>query len=168
MEHGLDEPGGKQRLHASNLAGRRRRLPSMWRVWGGNRVRPLRAVRALDLTPRVADPGQPEHAADRHERGGAADPHLERGHRRLLHLRHAGHGGQQRLARLLDAYFAATTAPSAATVIRLAIRAIALLTPDAMPALCSSASASTVAVSGVTVATRPSANNSCAGSSSVR
>ena len=43
----------------------------------------------------------------------------------------------------------------AATPSRPATRAIALLTPDAMPAVRSSASASTVAVSGATVAARP-------------
>ena len=63
---------------------------------------------------------------------------------------------------------AETTAPSAATASRLATRAIALLTPEAMPALCSSASASTVAVSGATVAESPSENNNNAGSTSVQ
>ena len=41
---------------------------------------------------------------------------------------------------------------------RRATRAIALLTPDAMPAFSSSASASTAAVSGATVAASPSEN----------
>ena len=63
--------------------------------------------------------------------------------------------------------WAATTAPSAATASSPATRAMALLTPDAMPALCSSASASTVAVSGATVAESPSEKSSRAGSRSV-
>ena len=49
-----------------------------------------------------------------------------------------------------------------------ATRAIALLTPEAIPALCSSASASTVAVSGATVADSPSEKTSSAGSRSVK
>ena len=56
----------------------------------------------------------------------------------------------------------------AATHSRPAIRAIALLMPEAMPALCSSASASTVMVSGATVATSPSEKISNAGNSSVQ
>ena len=63
---------------------------------------------------------------------------------------------------------AAITAPIAATPSRPAARAIALLIPEAIPACSSSASASTVAVSGATVADRPSENTSSAGSSSVR
>ena len=62
---------------------------------------------------------------------------------------------------------AATTAPSAATPNSPATRAIALLIPEARPALCSSASASTVAVSGATVIVSPNENTSSAGSSSV-
>jgi hypothetical protein len=60
-----------------------------------------------------------------------------------------------------------TTAPSAAIAIRPATRAIALLTADAMPAFDSSASASTVAVSGATVIDRPTEKTSSAGSSCV-
>jgi hypothetical protein len=63
---------------------------------------------------------------------------------------------------------AATTAPSAATHIRVATRAIALLTAEAMPALCSSASASTVAVSGATVQDNPSEKTSSPGKRSVQ
>ena len=63
---------------------------------------------------------------------------------------------------------AETIAPTAAIAISPATRAIALLTAEAMPAFDSSASASTVAVSGATVIDRPSANSSSAGSSSVR
>ena len=62
---------------------------------------------------------------------------------------------------------AATTAPIAATASRPATRAIALLMPEAMPALDSSASASTVAVSGATVSESPSENTSSAGRRSV-
>ena len=62
----------------------------------------------------------------------------------------------------------ATTAPTAAIAIRLATRAIALFTPEAMPALCSSASASTVAVSGATVMASPTEKITRPGSSSVR
>ena len=62
----------------------------------------------------------------------------------------------------------ATTAPTAAIAIRLATRAIALFTPDAIPALCSSASASTVAVSGATVIASPSAKTIRPGSRSAR
>ena len=61
----------------------------------------------------------------------------------------------------------ATTAPRAATASSPATRAMALLTPEAMPALLSSASASTVAVSGATVADSPSAKSSSAGRRSV-
>ena len=61
---------------------------------------------------------------------------------------------------------AATTAPTPAIAMRLATRAIALFTPEAMPALLSSASASTVAVSGATVIDSPSANTSSPGSRS--
>jgi hypothetical protein len=61
----------------------------------------------------------------------------------------------------------ATTAPTAAIANRLAIRAIALFTPDAMPAFDSSASANTVAVSGATVAVSPNENTSNGGSRSV-
>ena len=50
----------------------------------------------------------------------------------------------------------ASTAPTAAVASRPAVRAIALLTAEAMPASLSSASASTVAVSGATVTARPS------------
>ena len=67
----------------------------------------------------------------------------------------------------MPANCAAITAPSAATPSSPAARAIALLTPEAMPAFSSSASASTVAVSGATVADSPSENTSSAGSSSV-
>ncbi len=45
---------------------------------------------------------------------------------------------------------------------------MALLTAEAMPALCSSASASTVAVNGATVADNPTENSSSAGKSSVQ
>ena len=62
---------------------------------------------------------------------------------------------------------AATIAPIAATPSRLATRAIALLTPDAIPALCSSASARTVAVSGATVSDSPREKTSRPGSTSV-
>ena len=55
----------------------------------------------------------------------------------------------------------------AATPSSPAARAIALLIPEAIPAFSSSASASTVAVSGATVAERPIENRSSAGSSSV-
>ena len=60
------------------------------------------------------------------------------------------------------------TAPSAAMAISPAIRAIALLTPDAIPALDSSASERTAAVSGATVHARPKEKTSSAGSRSVR
>ena len=59
------------------------------------------------------------------------------------------------------------TAPSAAIASSPATRATALLMPDAIPALCSSASASTVAVSGATVIASPSANTSRPGSTSM-
>ena len=49
-----------------------------------------------------------------------------------------------------------------------AVRAMALLMPLAVPALPSSAAASTVAVSGATVIDRPSENTSSGGSSSVK
>ena len=58
---------------------------------------------------------------------------------------------------------AETIAPIAAIASSPATRAIALLTPEAMPALCSSASASTVAVSGATVIDSPSREDSSAG-----
>ena len=58
------------------------------------------------------------------------------------------------------------TAPRAATASRPATRAIALLTPEAMPALDSSASESTVAVSGATVQDSPIEKTSRAGSRS--
>ena len=64
-------------------------------------------------------------------------------------------------------YDAATTAPTPAMATRPATRAIALFTPEATPALCSSASASTVAVSGATVIDSPSENTSSAGRRSV-
>ena len=60
------------------------------------------------------------------------------------------------------------TAPTAAMASRPATLATALLMPDAMPALDSSASDSTVAVSGATVADSPRENSSSGGSSSVR
>ena len=63
---------------------------------------------------------------------------------------------------------AATTAPIAAVASRLATRAIALLTAEAIPALPSSASASTAAVSGATVIDSPSEKISSGGSTSVR
>ena len=63
---------------------------------------------------------------------------------------------------------AATTAPTAAIATSPATRAIALFTPDAIPALLSSASASTVAVSGATVIDSPNPNTSSPGSTSVR
>ena len=63
---------------------------------------------------------------------------------------------------------AATTAPTAAIATSPATRAIALLTPEAIPALLSSASASTVEVSGATVIDSPSPNTSRPGSRSVR
>ena len=63
---------------------------------------------------------------------------------------------------------AETTAPSAATASSPAIRAIALFMPEAIPALRSSASASTAAVSGATVATSPAEKTISAGSSSVQ
>ena len=59
-------------------------------------------------------------------------------------------------------------APTAAIVTSADTRAIALLTPEAIPALRSSASASTVAVSGATVIDSPSENSVSAGSRSVR
>ena len=62
---------------------------------------------------------------------------------------------------------AATTAPTAAIATSPATRAIALLTPDAIPALLSSASASTVMVSGATVIDRPRPNTSSPGSTSL-
>ncbi len=62
---------------------------------------------------------------------------------------------------------AATTAPTAAIATSPATRAIALLTPEAIPALLSSASASTVEVSGATVIDRPSPNTSSPGSTSL-
>ena len=67
----------------------------------------------------------------------------------------------------VEANCAETTAPMAATASRPATRAIALLIPEAMPALDSSASASTVAVSGATVADSPTEKTSSAGSRSV-
>ena len=63
---------------------------------------------------------------------------------------------------------AATTAPTAATATRPATRAIALFIPEAMPAFESSASASTVAVSGATVIDSPSPKSSSAGRRSPR
>ena len=60
------------------------------------------------------------------------------------------------------------TAPTAAMAISPAIRAIALLTPDAIPALDSSASERTAAVNGATVHARPKEKTSRAGSRSVR
>ena len=51
---------------------------------------------------------------------------------------------------------------------RPATRAIALLTAEAIPALCSSASESTVAVSGATTIASPSAKITSAGISSVQ
>ena len=65
-----------------------------------------------------------------------------------------------------DVNVAATTAPSAAIASRPATRAIALLMPEAIPALDSSASASTVAVSGATVIASPSEKTSSPGSTS--
>jgi hypothetical protein len=64
------------------------------------------------------------------------------------------------------AYCAATSAPTDATASSAAVRAIALLMAEAMPALASSASASTVAVSGATVNARPSENTNMAGTTS--
>ena len=64
--------------------------------------------------------------------------------------------------------WAEMTAPTAAIESRPAIRAVALLIPEAMPAWASSASASTVAVSGATVAASPTEKISSAGSSPVR
>lgn len=58
--------------------------------------------------------------------------------------------------------------PTTETPIRLAIRATALLTADAMPASPWSASASTVAVRGATVSVSPNAKTSIPGSSSVK
>ncbi len=63
---------------------------------------------------------------------------------------------------------AATAAPIAAVASRPATRAIALLTAEAIPALPSSASASTAAVSGATVIDSPSEKSSSGGSTSVR
>ena len=63
---------------------------------------------------------------------------------------------------------AATTAPIAAVASSPATRAIALLTAEAIPALPSSASASTAAVSGATVIDSPSEKISSGGSTSVR
>ena len=62
----------------------------------------------------------------------------------------------------------ARTAPTPAVASSPAVRATALLTADAMPASLSSASARTVAVSGETVAARPSEKSSMAGRTSVR
>ncbi len=67
-----------------------------------------------------------------------------------------------------DPYDEEISAPTAAIAIRLATRAIALFVPDAMPAFFSSASASTVAVSGATVIASPSEKTSSPGSRSVR
>jgi hypothetical protein len=60
----------------------------------------------------------------------------------------------------------ATTAPIPAIASSPAMRAIALLTPEAMPAFDSSASDSTVAVSGATVSVRPSEKTISPGSTS--
>ena len=57
-------------------------------------------------------------------------------------------------------------APTAAVASRPATRAIALLTAEAIPALDSSAAASTVAVSGATVIDSPSEKTSSGGSTS--
>jgi len=62
---------------------------------------------------------------------------------------------------------AATAAPTAAVPSSPATRAIALFTPEAMPASCSEP-ASTAVVSGATVIASPSANTSCAGSTAPR
>src|SRR5436190_2306090 len=67
----------------------------------------------------------------------------------------------------VDAKCAETTAPRTAIAISPATRATALLTPDAIPALCSSTAFRTVVVSGATVAERPSPNMTSAGSTSV-
>src|SRR5438874_1773261 len=53
---------------------------------------------------------------------------------------------------------AETSAPTTAIATSPATRATALLTPEAIPAWCCSTDDSTVAVSGATVADRPSAN----------
>jgi hypothetical protein len=65
-------------------------------------------------------------------------------------------------------HFGVQQRANAGTPIRLAMRATALLTADAMPASAWSASASTVAVSGATVIVNPSEKTRIPGSSSVR
>src|SRR6266567_2585143 len=60
-----------------------------------------------------------------------------------------------------------TTAGSTATASRLPVRATALFTPDATPANRSGAAASTVAVTGATIADRPRPNTSTPGSTPV-
>ena len=60
------------------------------------------------------------------------------------------------------------TAGISATASRPAARAIALLTPEAMPTWRSSAASSTVAVSGATVPASPSPNSATAGRTSTK
>jgi hypothetical protein len=62
----------------------------------------------------------------------------------------------------------ATDAPTTAIPSRPATRATALLTPLAIPASLSRASASTVAVNGATINDRPTENTSSGGRSSVQ
>ena len=61
----------------------------------------------------------------------------------------------------------ATTTPTTAIASRPATRAMALLTPDAMPACCGSAPPRTVAVSGETVIASPRPNTMTPGSTSL-
>ena len=149
------------------------------------------------LPARVADAGQAEDAAERDERRRDADADVERAVRRGLHrssrprapalrgidarerlrgaprsivaaLARARAPGPSRRSSSAEPNCAETTAPMAATASSPATRAIALLMPDAMPAFDSSASASTVAVSGATVSESPSEKSSSAGRRSVK
>ncbi len=152
------------------------------------------AVLAAHGAAGVTNTGEAEESAERDERRGDADPHVEGVNRCGLHRvgdRWAGDGGvdvSERLAACVShAAWAAgdsvrpascwsrfaenweeMTAPMAAIASRPPMRAIALLTPEAMPAFDSSASDSTVAVSGATVHASPIEKISSAGSRSVK
>ena len=66
---------------------------------------------------------------------------------------------------MVEMNWAETTAPTAPMASSPATRAIALLTPEAIPARCSSTEPSTAAVSGATVIESPSAKPTTAAGS---
>ena len=129
---------------------------SVRRVHGGSSdravVAPLELVRA-GCARRIADRARGEQAADGQQSGADDD----RGPK----------PGAERIGMLVVVARNACDDGSTATASRPAARAMALLTPEAMPACRASAAARTVVVSGATMNARPSPKTVTAGRTSV-